>query len=295
MKELNEKLILTIAGGLLIIGLGFYFLFPSENNVEAKVPSSIKPYQTIDIPEAAAVNADWPKAKEQAKGEMFDLFTPPEIYINGRGEFVFRPPYYVTSADPLGIHLLDIKMNPYRFQLEGFVEEDRDDQSRTLILVHSVEDGRSLRLSPGDSDAEYGFNLLDWRVERNFDDEENTQLIAWLKLEDVASNRIVNLRHDQSYYEDKIEAVFGVDGSNESFVLSDANTRFTVENIEYQLDAIDYENRTASVTKLIPDNDSITQMLTITSPAEAKADAELKEEESSKDTTSIEDAIRSFF
>lgn len=294
MKELNEKLILSIAGGLLIIGLGFYFLFPSEKNVETKAPTILKPYQAIDIPEAAAVNADWPKAKEQAKGELFDLFTPPEIYINGRGEFVFRPPYFVTSDEPLGIHLLEIKMNPYRFQLEGFVEEDRNDQSKTTILVHSVEDGHLLRLSPDDSDAEYGFKLLDWRVERNYDDEENTQIIAWLKLEDNVSNRIVNLRHDQSLYEDKIEAVFGVDNSNESYVLSGANASFNIGSVEYQLDAIDYENRTALVTKLIPDNDPITQLLTITSPAEAEAEAEIKEE-SPNEPTSVEDAFRSFF
>lgn len=298
MKELNEKLILSIAGALLVIGLGFYYLFPSEKKVEAKVPSIIKEYKAIDIPEAKAVNADWPEAKEQAKGEMFDLFTPPEIFINGRGEFVFRPPYFVTSNDPFGVHLAEIKMNPYRFQLEGFVEEDRYDQTKTIILVHSVEDGRSLRLSPGDHAAEYGFKILDWRVERNFDEEENTEVIAWLKLEDDLTNRIINLRHDEDLYEDKIEVVFEVDNSNESYVLSGANTSFFVEGIEYRLDAIDYEKRTVLVTKIIPDNDPVTELLSINLPVEELSEAETEteaKEEASSEPASFEDAFDSFF
>ena len=34
------------------------------------------------------------------------------------------------------------------------------------------------------------------------------KLIAWLKLEDNKTNRIINLRHDEHLYEDSIEIVF---------------------------------------------------------------------------------------
>ena len=108
MKELNEKLIISIALGLLVVGLSFIFLFPSQKRVEAKAPSSIKPYIPIDIREASDFNSEWPEAKEQAKGEMFDLFTPPEIFINENGDFVFRPPYAVTPKVHLGFIYLKL-------------------------------------------------------------------------------------------------------------------------------------------------------------------------------------------
>ena len=101
MKELNEKLIISIAIVLLVIGLSFIFLFPSQKSIEAKAPSSIKQYIPIDIREAVAFNSEWPEAKEQAKGEMFDLFTPPEIFINQNGDFVFRTSLCSNSKGPI--------------------------------------------------------------------------------------------------------------------------------------------------------------------------------------------------
>ena len=88
------------------------------------------------------------KAEEQAKGEMFDLFTPPEIFIDENGNFVFRPPYAITPVGHFGVSLIEMNLDPYRFQLEGYVEEDRYDQNKTTILLHSVKDGKTLRLSP---------------------------------------------------------------------------------------------------------------------------------------------------
>lgn len=296
MKELNEKLIISLAVGLLVIGAGFNFLFPSQKSVEAKAPTLIKQYTPIDIREGLALSSEWPEAKEQAKGEMFDLFTPPEIYINENGDFVFRPPYAVTPQGPFGVHLLEINLDPYRFQLEGFVEEDRNDQSRTTILVHSVEDGKSLRLSSNAHLPQYGFKILDWRVDRNFDDDNNTEVTAWLKLEDSLTNRIINLRHDERLYEDSIEIIFEVDKSGEIFVLRGAKSSFYVEDIEYRLDEVDYENYTVLMTKLIPDSEPITETLSIYIPGEDSAASESdSNNKKSNNSKSIEEAFSSFF
>ncbi|MAV39569.1 MAG: hypothetical protein CML12_03205 [Puniceicoccaceae bacterium] len=289
MKELNEKLIIAIAGVLLLAGLAFYVLFPSEKSPMTEEPTSVKAYDSIALPTSVTVNADWPEAQEQAKGELYDLFTPPEIYVNSRGEFVFRTPYFVSSDDPFGIELVDVVRNPYRFQLDGFVEEDRSDSSKTTILIHSVADGRSLRMSPQSTNEEYGIELLDWSVSTNSDLDENTRVVARLKLRDSITNRIVNLRHDQNLYEEKISVLFAVEGTNEQYILDGVNTSFFIDDIEYRLDAIDVENQTVLVTKLIPDNDPITELLLIQSPEEAS------EEEMDTDSSSFEDAFDSFF
>ena len=296
MKELNEKLIISLAVVLLAIGGGFYFLFPSQKGVEAKTPNFVKQYTPIDIREGLASNPDWPEAKEQAKGEMFDLFTPPEIFINDKGDFVFRPPYAVSPIGPFGVRLLEINLDPYRFQLEGFVEEDRNDQSKTTILVHSVKDGKSLRLRSKAKLPQYDFEILDWRVDRNFDDDKNTEVTAWLKLEDSLTNRIINLRHDERLYEDNIEIIFEVEKSGEIFVLRGAKSSFYIEDIEYRLDEVDYENYTVLMTKLIPDSEPISETLSIYVPGRDSVDSESdSNNKKSNNSQSIEEVFNSYF
>ena len=296
MKELNEKLILSISALLLVVGLGFNFLYPSQISIEAKAPTAIKEYNSIDIPEALAVNVEWPVAKEQAKGEMFDLFTPPEIYINENGEFVFRPPYAVIPQGPFGIQLLDADKDLYRFQLEGYVEEDRNDQNKTIILVYSVEDGKSLRLMHDAYDTDYGFKMLDWRIDRNFGENDNHEVIAWLKIEDYLTDRIINLRHDKNFYEDRMQVAFKVDNTNEIFLLTAVDTSFFVGDIEYRLDSVDIENNTALVTKLIPDADPITELLSTYQPIEDSNETKKSTTKNkSNQPSSIEEAFNSFF
>ena len=297
MKELNEKLIISIAVGLSVVGISFIFLFPSQKSVEVKAFSSIKQYTPVDIREASTFNSEWPQAKEQAKGEMFDLFTPPEIFINEDGNFIFRPPYAVTPKGPFGINLLEIKLDPYRFQLEGFVEEDRYDQSRTTILVHSVEDGKSLRLSPFSQLPEYGLKVLDWQVIRNFNDDKNIEIVAWLKLEDSKTNRIINLRHDEHLYEDSVEIVFQSTNDDEIYVLRGSKSSFFVEDIEFRLDSIDFTNSTVVMTKMIPDSDPITEILSIHTHDE-ESTGNLTTIDNNKEIDSsvtIEEAFNSFF
>ena len=174
-------------------------MYPSIDDIGAKSPSVVYDYEQIDIREAIENDPEWPKAEEQAKGEMFDLFTPPEIFIDENGNFVFRPPYAITPVGHFGVRLIEMNLEPYRIQLEGYVEEDRYDQNKTTILLHSVKDGKTLRLGPNSSIKNYGFEILNWEIEKNFNHNNNAELIAKLKIKDNLTNRIINLRHDEIY------------------------------------------------------------------------------------------------
>ena len=295
MKELNEKVILLISIILLAIGIGFNFLYPSQTVVDAKPPSAVKKYNSVEIAEALAVNADWPEAREQAKGEMFDLFTPPEIFIKN-GEFLFRPPYAVVPQGPFGIQFLNANKDLYRFQLEGYIEDNQSSQNKTTILVHSVEDGKILRLSPDAYNTDYRFKILDWYIDRNFGENENNEVIAWLKIKDYLTDRIINLRHDKNFYEDKIQAAFKVDGTNEIFLLTAIDTSFFVGDVEFRLDDVDFKNNSATVTKLIPDAEPITELLTIRETEEdAKETKTISAINKSNDPITVEEAFNSFF
>ena len=93
-------------------------------------------------------------------------------------------------------------------------------------------------------------------------------MIAWLKLEDSRTNRIVNLRHDEHLYEDSMEIVFESAKTNEIYVLRGAKSSFFVEDVEFRLDSVDFESLTVQMTKLIPDLDPIAEILSIHIPGE---------------------------
>ena len=290
MKNFNIKLIIAISGSLLVVGLMFYLLFPSDKIIPSKSSTLNKKFNPILLPESSLNEADWPEAMEQAKGELYDLFTPPEIYLNAFGEFVFRTPYFISSDDPFGVELIEVNRNPYRFQLDGFIEKDRSNDSETVILIHSVEDGKSLRLSPGSSNSEYQIKLLDWSVGTINDTDENMRVVANLKLQDYKLDRIVNLRHDKKLFEEKISVILAVEENGEQYILEGENSNFFLGDIEYRLDAIDSENQTVLITKLVPDNDPVSELLEI----EAIVDNSKIENEDSGNLD-FEDAFDAFF
>ena len=210
---------------------------------------------------------------------------------------MFRPPYAVNPIGPFGVDLIAVEFDRYRFQLEGFVEEDRFDQNQTIILLHSVKDGKTLRIKANADTSKYGFEILEWQIDRNFDSDGNTEIVARLKLKDHLTNRIINLRHDERLYEDTMEIAFKDPKTNEIFILRKENTSFNIGDIEFILNEVDYEGLSVSMTKLIPDSEPISEILYIKKQVIGSNidEIDIKDKlESSSKPNSIEEAFNSF-
>ena len=125
---------------------------------------------------------------------------------------------------------------------------------------------------------EYGFKILDWKIDRNFDEDKNTEVIAWLKIKDNLTNRIINLRHDEHFYEDKIEGCISKLIKLTKFLCYSGIkiASFFVGDIEFRLDDVDFKNNSASMTKLIPDSEPITELLSIYVPETEDFNSETK-------------------
>ena len=262
MKYLTE-ILYTLATILFVgSGIAFYYLFPSVKDLPNNNPSRINEFQRVEIPEFRIIEAEWPEAQEQAKNELYDLFTPPEIYLNSRGEFVFRSPYFVAFNEPFGVGLENITQDLYRFQLDGFAKTNNGNSDEIVILMHSVKDGKSIRMKPGSSNNDYGFKILEWSTGILDEDSSNMKFVAGLKLYDLQEDKIFYLRQDQELLEEKITVELVVEDSGERHILESIDSSFFLGEIEYRLDAIDVDNNTILLTKIIPDNDPITESLT---------------------------------
>ena len=115
-----------------------------------------------------------------------------------------------------------------------------------------------------------------------------------MKIKDFLTDRIINLRHDRNFYEDRMQIAFKVVDTNEIFLLSAVDTSFFVDDIEFCLDSVDFENKTALVTKKIPELDPVTELLSIYRPSEESIDTVINKSPVIE-PTSVEEAFNSFF
>jgi hypothetical protein len=289
MNKIYDKLLLAVAVLALLAGVGFYVMKSGE------IPSAApqlgqpgdNPYQVIPVPTSSEVTATWPEATETTKqpaDELYDVFTPPEIYVDNDGTFIFKPPYDDTlPPPPFGIYLVEIEREPYRIQIEGYIEEDLGDASKSLVLLFDEEKQKQVRARIGQEKAKSEFTLVDFTIERVRDADGNISKIVIATLLDQRSGEEVVLKHGERLYTDTTTVVLGSkEDASVEVVLQEAPKAFETAAGKYVLEAINLEESSVTVKKLANDElelEEETQTL-ILSP--------LNEETTTSETTETE-------
>ena len=184
MNKIYDKLLLALAVLALLAGVGFYVMksgaLPSAQPQVGQPADN--PYQAIPVSVPSEITATWPEATETSRQpalELYDVFTPPEIYIDNDGTFIFKPPYDDTKPKPpFGVYLAGIERDVYRIQLEGYIEEDLTDASKSLLLLFNEETQTQVRARVGQEKADAEFKLLDFTIERLRDEDDNPYKIV---------------------------------------------------------------------------------------------------------------------
>ncbi len=257
MNKIYDKLLLALAVLALLAGVGFYVMksgaLPSAQP-QVGQPAD-HPYQAIPVPQSSEVAATWPEATEQAPGELYDVFTPPEIYIDNDGTFIFKPPYDDTKPKPpFGVYLAEIKRDAYRIQLEGYIEEDLSDASKSLLLLSNEETGTQVRARIGQEKAAAEFKLLDFTIERLRDEDDNPYKIVKATLLDQRTGEEVVLTHGERLFNDSFTiTVRSEQDASVNIDLKEAPSEFETPAGKYMLQEINLEASTIKVEKLATD------------------------------------------
>lgn len=264
MKKFYDKLLLAIALLALLAGVGFYFSKSSAVPAvqpQVSIQTADNPYQQVPVPPSTDEGASWPAAteqsihtKDQKKGWIYDVFTPPKIFINEKGEFVsegFEPP---VPPPPFGIYLAEIAREPYRIQIEGYIEEGPGDASKSLVLLYDEERSRSLRSRVGEIVADSEFKLLNFGIERIVDPERGIFKEATATILDQRSGEEVTLKHGERLFDDDVTIVIrsDEDASIEiklSTQLSEEGQVFETPLGQYTLKEINLEESSITVEK----------------------------------------------
>ncbi|MFP4260746.1 MAG: hypothetical protein ACLFS1_06660 [Opitutales bacterium] len=260
MKNFYDKLILLVAAVALAGGVMLYFQNSAEApNLAEPVPvqPADNPYSPVPVPETPSTEAEWPEPKEQSTGWVYDVFTPPKIYIDEDGRFTaegWEPP---APEEPFGLYLAEIKRELYRLQIQGYIEEDREDRSRTLVLLYDTERNATVRLRTGERSQASEVEMLDFSIDRQVNaDEGQVEVSAEASIRDLRTDETITLVKDEILYESGVKALLRSEQLPDFEIeLSEPGTTFETELGEYKLLAINLEEQSVVVEKYARDTD----------------------------------------
>ena len=221
---------------------------------------------------------DWlsPSIQEPS-GFKYDVFTPFKIYIDPEtGEFTQdRPagpdegPKYVWDAV-----LLSITREPYRIQLEGFIDEG---EGSLLFLFHDVElrktvRARTAKQSVGAAASEFKLLAADVRLVEGVDGSRTR--VATANILDLRSGEEKTLVHRELLFEDEVTILVASDqDSSFQAELKEVGDSFTTIHGTYTLQEINLEESAITVEKAAtPDFEPQTRTLSIATPVLDKAE-----------------------
>lgn len=287
MNKIYDKLLLVIA---LLVLAGGLFLYSqasggSAGDVAVDTTPANNPYEGKPIPESEDVEANWPEAVEQSSGWLYEVFTPPQIFIDAEGQFSIVPIRPPAPPEPFGVYLADIQRNPYRLQLEGYIEEDTSDVNKSLLLFFDEEQRRQVRARPGDTTEEHEFEVTDFEIERIRTDDGGIDKRATATIYDQRRETEIELVHGERRFDAGVTVVIrSKEDSSVDVELTEAPTEFETPSGIYTLQEINLEESSVTIKKQgTEDREAETSVLSVESSEPESTD------ETDLETSSPED------
>lgn len=253
MKFSYDKLLFGFGVLALLAGVGFFVINTnkiSSANADMGQPGS-KQYEPIPVPEVDEGVAVWPNAVEQAPGELYDVFTPPAIWIDKEGTFIFESPIDDQPPIPFGVYLAKLENEPYRIQLEGYVEEDFDDPKKSVLLLYDEEKKERIRARVGESVKEHQFAVYNFTIDR-VRDSNGILKLAVATILDFRDGRRVFLTHGERKYKDNVTVVLRSEEDKSFEITIDEKLpyEFKTSVAKYVLEKINLEESSVTITKV---------------------------------------------
>lgn len=258
MKIFYDKLLLLLAVLALLGGAALYVL--KSGAADNQSPSVVlqpadNPYQAVPIPDPETKEATWPEPEPQSSGPnwLYDVFTPPKIYLDSEGNFTAEPPTPTAPPEPFGIFLAEMERQPYRIQMQGF-SGDRSKPEEAVLFFYDEERGLRFFIREGQTNAESEIEVLNFTIDRQIYNQSNVEVTAIATILDQRSGHEVNLNDDETLFEAEVNVVFLSEQDPDVEVAltvepSDPVNSFETSTGQYILKEINLEERIVTVEK----------------------------------------------
>ena len=275
MRHLYDKLLLLVAVLILTAGCYFYVSAVDRALIGSSKEQQSVPYHQLKVAIEPPSAVNWSAPKEQSTGWIYDVFTPPKIYLDENGQFV-NEGWKIYEPIPFGVKLIKLEKIPYRIQLEGYIEEDRSDASKSLIMLYNEETERSIRTRVGRRESGAEIEVIEFRIDRLRDANGNPYTEVFAVINDQRSGKTVTLQNNKRLYLQDFAAELRSDSDSDPQIkLGRVGQAFETSNGKYRLEFVDFEQKSVSVYKFASDKDDAeTQRLIVESPEASGSDGQ---------------------
>ncbi len=277
MKKFYDKLVLLLAALVLIGGVALYFA-ESGKVASISAPTQVKPadntYLPVPVPHAPETSAQWPQPTEQSSTWIYDVFTPPKIYLDANGQFTSEPILPPPPPEPFGVYLVGITRDLYRIQLQGYIEEDRKDAAKNLVLLFDQERNATIRLRIGETNETSQVELSNFEINRMINAEQGeVEVEAKATVRDLRTDAEVVLVEGEVLYETGVKATLA-SVEDPSFRMEFSEEGVSFENAigKYTLLSINLEANSVTVEKMGSDESEEAKTMTLEAGAMPRAE-----------------------
>ena len=245
IKQSGEKLLLVAVVGL---NLASWIWSSQQQGVIRRIRSQpvairFSGANSPIVPPAPSAQESpvWPEppAQSAGRGWVYELFTPPVIYYDGRDRtYTVTAPAYLTEGQPsLGIQLLAVKPELYPLQLVGYVGPAHDYRATFVRPQHP----EASLVRPGYYFAELGLTFTHFEVKKVLVPTSETgpvyEAAAFALLTEDRTGREVWLDSRGPHYTDTPLAVLQplAGGSRHELRAGDS---FSIAGDSYQIQAV---------------------------------------------------------
>ena len=287
MKAFADKILFVAGIGTLLASAGWTFVsIGNVNSKKVKMVNDLPPSAEAELAEPPAFDSDipvWEKSTTQDpldENWIYSVFTPPKIYVATDGTFSAKPPTPPKELPPppkIGVKLVDIQQEPYRFQFVGYIEDVPGDPTKTLAMLSDRKTNFRVRARMGREFPEEGIRIKEIIIKRERDEAGKYVRTERVVVEEIATGREVALDNGVIKFDEDLLIRIQSTETSDIVEVTQLDSSFELNNVVYQLRGIDVSEKSIVVSKLIETDegpDTLTKKLSISDTTEASSTTE---------------------
>lgn len=272
MKNAYDKILFVLAL-LVLSGSACYYFNTDKSNKQASAKAKSvlasgpqgEAWQEIKVPEIKFDSKVWEAAKAQSEDKMwlYQLFTPPKIWIDNEGKFVVQPPNSEKKLEQtFGYKFSGLKHEPYPVKYKGFFVIDEkgspvyhvqlSDESNGRLMKGKVNEEITVFDSKSQANVKTGITIKNFEI-KSVRDEKSSMVskVYTVVLHDNALGRDITIASDKPTYIDESKAlVLSSDGNDGDWEIKAVGDSRKTENSVYTVKELDMDNGVVVVEKV---------------------------------------------
>ena len=258
-----------LVASLIVLGLSSAFFFINEPKIAAEKAQTKKilagdpagePWKNLDIEIKTEEPLEWPEVKAQdADGLwLFQVFTPPKIWVDKSGVFISQPPRK-AEVDPVKtfpIIFSEIVSTVYPIKYTGdygaSLVQLLDTRTNKPMLARKGEEIVVEELGTGGvaNKVKTGLTMVSFSKQRVKNDKNDTyEDIATIVLDDKNLGRQITIVSNKPTVLDDMNELVLKSKLNPSFVwkMKKAGEKTTLDGLDYEVKELDFSKKSAVV------------------------------------------------